>query len=92
MEESFASDRFGRRPFDLIIVTNTSLSFRQIPGMIPDIKSRHPGVHIIVLSGLFTEDWVADIKRKGTDEFFALPYEEHALLRGVSGLLSTPKA
>lgn len=56
--------------------------------MIPDIKWQNPKGRIIVLSGYFTEGWVEDLRRKGMDEFFELPYEEKALLRGVSELLS----
>ena len=46
----------------------------------------------MVLSGCYGEDFVKNLKEKGIDEFFGLPYEEKALLRGVTGLLSVPKA
>lgn len=88
LEDSYASDGIGRRNIDLIIATNTSLSCHQIQRIIPDIKSQYPGVRIIVLSGYFTEDWVVELRQKGIDEFFELPYDENALLRGVSGQLA----
>ena len=91
LEDSYPPAGTGRRPVDLIIATNTSLSCHTIQRMIPNITLEYPGVRIIVLSGYFTEEWVVDLRQKGMDEFFELPYDENALLRGLSGLLARPR-
>jgi len=80
----------ARRKFDLVIATNTSIPPAHILSLVPDIKARHPHARIIVLSGYCPEDFVADLKQKGIDGFLPLPYEEDALLKEVTGLLSKP--
>ena len=91
-EESFAADETGGREFELIIATNTSLTPSQILGLIPAVKARHPDAWIIVLSGYCPEEWVADLERTGIDRFLELPFEVNALLKEVSGLLSTSRS
>lgn len=90
LEDSYGSDDTARRKFDLVIATNTSLPCHEIETIIPDIKARCPDACIIVLSGYCTDDWVADLKEKGIDEFLELPYHETVLLKKVAGLLSLP--
>jgi two-component system cell cycle sensor histidine kinase/response regulator CckA len=79
-----------RRRFDLVILTNTSIPPVHIPSIVPEIKARHPQGRIIVLSGYFSESYAEDLKQKGIDEFFPLPFEEDALLGEVARLLSNP--
>jgi DNA-binding NarL/FixJ family response regulator len=95
MAESYGtfSDVFRnitRRKFDMVIATNTSLPPARIQRIVPEIKTRYPRARIIVLSGYYSEDFVADLKKKGIDGFLPLPYEDDSLLQEVAGLLSTP--
>lgn len=90
LEDSYGSDDIACRKFDMVIATNTSLPCHEIETIIPDIKARCPDARIIVLSGYCTDDWVADLKKKGIDEFLELPYDENDLLEEVEGLLSSP--
>ena len=76
--------------FDLVIVTNTSVSPARIQGFIPALKVDHPRARIIVLSGYCPEDFVSDLKQKGIDAFIPLPFARHGLTRDVAGLLSGP--
>lgn len=80
----------ARIKFDMVIATNTCLTPTHIQSIVPDIKARCPGTRIIVLSGYYPDDFVADLKQKGIDGFLSLPFEEDALLKEVSGLLSMP--
>jgi DNA-binding NtrC family response regulator len=80
----------ARRKFDLVIATNTSLPATHIQSIVPDIKARHPHARIIVLSGYYPGDFVADLNQQAIDGFLPLPYEEDALLKEVAGLLSKP--
>jgi DNA-binding response OmpR family regulator len=88
-ERYLVSDWTARR-FDLVIVTNTSLTPPEIRSTVPEIKSGHPEVRIMVLSGYIDERWVADLKLNGVDRFLPLPFKIKALLTVVSGLLLTP--
>jgi DNA-binding NtrC family response regulator len=76
--------------FHLVIATNTSLTPSQIQSIVPDIKARHPHARIIVLSGYFPEDFVADLRRKGIHGFLPLPFQQAGLLKEVAGQLSSP--
>lgn len=76
--------------FELVIATNTSLLPSQIQRIVPDIKARHPHARLIVLSGYYPDDFVADLVQKGINGFLPLPFEQDALLKEVDGLLSTP--
>ena len=76
--------------FDLVIATNTSFPPAHLQIIIPDIKARHPHVRIIVLSGFYLADFVADLEQKGVDKFLSLPFQEDTLLTEVAGLLSKP--
>jgi two-component system, cell cycle sensor histidine kinase and response regulator CckA len=80
----------ARENIDLAIITNSSLPPSRIPSIVPDIKARHPDARLIVLSGYYTEDFVAELVRKGIDRFLTLPYAQDALLNEVDGLLSMP--
>ena len=80
----------ARRMYDLVIVTNTSLSPAHIRTVVPDIKIRDPHARIIVLSGYSANDFVADLKQNGIDGFLALPFEEGALLKEVAKILAKP--
>ena len=55
----------ARRMYDLVIVTNTSLSPAHIRTVVPEIKIRDPHARIIVLSGYSANDFVADLKQNG---------------------------
>jgi DNA-binding NtrC family response regulator len=90
IENSYVSADTGRRDFDLIIATNTSLTPVHIQRIIPQMKARHPDARLIVLSGYRAKEWVTDLKKNGTDEVLELPFEKDAFLREVSGLLSQP--
>jgi DNA-binding NtrC family response regulator len=89
-EDSFVSAGNGRGDFDLVIATNTTLSSRQIQTTIPEIKSHHPKARILLLSGYFDPDWMADLRTKGMDAYLELPFERDVLLQGVAGLLTGP--
>ena len=80
----------ARRMCDLVIVTNTSLSPARIRIVVADIKIRDPHTRIIVLSGYFADDFVADLTQDGIDGFLALPFEEGALLKEVAKILAKP--
>jgi DNA-binding NtrC family response regulator len=76
--------------FHLVIATNTSLTPSQLQSIVPDIKARHPHVRIIVLSGYFPDDFVADLRQRGIHGFLPLPFKQSALLEEVAGQLSHP--
>jgi DNA-binding NtrC family response regulator len=80
----------GDRVYDLIIVTNTSLTPDQIRNVIPGIKSLHPQSPVIVVSGYCVEEWVSDLKRLGVDKFLELPVAEDTLRTEVAAILPAP--
>jgi len=76
--------------FDLVIATNTSVSPGQIKSIVPDIKTRYPKCRVLVLSGYFPKDFVANLREIGVDGFHPLPFEEFALLKDVAASWPAP--
>ena len=76
---------------NLVIATNTSLPPARIRMIVPDIRARYPQARIMVLSGYCPDDFVADLREKGIDQFLALPFKEDALIKEVAELLSKPR-
>ncbi len=90
VESHDVSRELTRQKFDLLIVTNTSISPAQIQRMVPEMKARYPDTRIIVLSGYCPDDFVTDLKQKGIDGFLLLPFKEDVLLKKVAALLPIP--
>ncbi len=90
--EMFPDDVFDRTrtKYDLVIATNTSLSPATLATIIPDIKACHRHARIIVLSGYYPDDFVADLTKKGIDGFLRLPFDQTTLLNEVAMQLSEP--
>jgi hypothetical protein len=74
----------------MMIATNTSLQAHQIQTVVSEIKTILPHIHTIVLSGFYSQEFVADLKEQGIDRFLPLPFSETALLEDVGGLLALP--
>lgn len=89
--DSEATGRSVSGYFALVIATNTLLLPAKLQDLIPDIRAQHPHARILVLSGYYPEDFVAELRQKGTDAFLPLPYQEDALLTEVAGLLASPE-
>jgi len=75
---------------DLVIATNTCLPPARIRAIVPAIKARYPRIRIVVLSGHYPDDFVADLKQKGIDGFLTLPFKEDVLLKEVARQFSKP--
>ena len=73
MEETHSEIRaeLSRREYDLVLLTNNGLRPIDIQALIPEIKKKHPGIKIIVLSGFSTPEFVRDLKEQGIDDFLS---------------------
>jgi len=80
------------KDFDLVILTNTSLTPPHIRECVLHVKTRYPHARTLVLSGYSPKDFVADLRKNGADGFLTLPYEEKSLLIEIAWLLSMPTA
>jgi DNA-binding NarL/FixJ family response regulator len=73
--------------YDAVIPTNLGLSPHCIPQFVSLIKEAHPTTRIVVLSGYDSPDFVLDLKRRGIDDFFHMPFEPEELHSRIKQLL-----
>lgn len=80
--------KFSTVRYDLVLPTNLGLSPWYIPELVSAIKKIHPETKILVASGYCELPFAIDLKRRGIDDFFSLPYDPDELLRRVSELIT----
>ena len=73
----------SRKNYDMVLLTNNGLRPIDIQALIPEIKKKHLGIKIIVLSGFSTPEFVRDLKEQGIDDFLSLPFAHDDLVQKV---------
>jgi two-component system OmpR family response regulator len=88
VEETYSKIRaeLSRREYDLVLLTNNYLRPIDIQALIPEIKKKHPGIKIIVLSGWSTPEFVRDLKEQGIDNFLSMPFSLDDLVEKVTSI------
>lgn len=88
VEETYSKIRasLSRREYDLVLLTNNGLRPIDIQALIPEIKTKNPGIKIIVLSGWSTPEFVRTLKEQGIDDFLSLPFDHDDLVRKVTAV------
>jgi DNA-binding NarL/FixJ family response regulator len=77
-------EELSRKKYDMFLPTNNGLGPREIQALIPEIRKKHPGIKIIVLSGFSTPEFVRDLKEQGIDDFLSLPFPHDDLVQKVT--------
>lgn len=83
-----ALEELQRAEFDLV------LSDVVMPGMeglelLKQIRKRHPGVKVVILTGYAREQNISDFLLNGAEEYLLKPFQVHELLATVGKLLGS---
>jgi len=76
----------SRKNYDMVLLTNNGLRPSDIQVLIPEIKKKHPGIKIFVLSGFSTPEFVRDLKEQGIDDFLSMPFSIDNLLQKMTSI------
>ena len=73
---------------DVVILTNLGLLSSDIPGTIKNIRSKHPELPIVILSGYDKPEFISEVAECGAETFFALPVDLDLLFGRIKGLVA----
>jgi DNA-binding NtrC family response regulator len=76
----------SRKNYDMVLPTNNGLRPSDIQVLIPEIKKKHPGIKIFVLSGFSTPEFLRDLKEQGIDDFLSMPFSLDNLVQKVTSI------
>lgn len=76
----------SHKKYDMVLPTNNGLRPSDIQTLIPEIKKKHPGIKIFVLSGFSTPEFVRDLKEQGIDDFLSMPFSLDNLVQKVTSI------
>lgn len=73
-----ALSKLSKSRFDIVI---TDLRMPEGDGfrLLSDLKKKHPGVSVIVMTGFGDADTADEVRRLGADEYFTKPFNEREI-------------
>ena len=80
-------DELSRTDYHNVVLTNNSLSPTDILTVVPEIKRRHRGLKVVVMSGYRTEEFERELEGFGIEAFFPIPFESEQLVASIVELL-----
>jgi len=88
--ESFEEvlSELANEQYEVVLPTNNSLHYSQIPTIVSEIRDKYPDIGIIVLSGYYNQDYIADLKARGIDVFLKMPFKIEELTSKIRNVIS----
>jgi DNA-binding NtrC family response regulator len=74
----------SRTQYEIVILTNTTLTATHIIPVVPEIKKRFPSIRIIVISGDVREDYIKELYDLKIESFLKIPFEVSYLKQIIS--------
>lgn len=74
--------------YDVVVLTNTTLTPKLILQVTPEIQWRFPAVSIVVLSGVMADDLAARLASLGIHDVFEMPNETFDAVRRIREILA----
>ena len=79
--------RLANTQYDLIVPTNLGSSPYYIPQLVSEVRKEKQSPAIVVISGHAPLEFVTDLRKRGVDDFFPMPFQYREVDNRISQLL-----